>query len=59
MIFLFVLGSGLDSDLIPRLLEMVEFKKKILANFFSIKNEASTKISRCVGELFTKNTLKL
>ena len=52
-----------DSDLIPRLLEMVEFWNFFLANLFSIKKEAYTKILRlvgvCVGEFFTKNTLKL
>ena len=53
----------LDSDLIPRLLEIVEFWIFLLTVLFSIKNEANTKILRCVGncvgEFSTKNGLKL
>ena len=38
-----------DSDLIPRLLETVEFWNFFLAGLFNIQNEAHTKILRCVG----------
>ena len=39
----------LNSDLIPRLLEIVEFRNFFMAVLFIIKNEAHTKILRCVG----------
>ena len=52
----------LNSDLIPRLLENVEFRKFFTAVLFIINKLANTKILRCVavsvGEFCTKNVLK-